>query len=249
MNKQLSSLIGLLLSDGSVYYDKSKRSYCIQLTSKFKSMRNYFKFLMKKLFKVSNFHENRCKNAISIRIFSTKIAKFLFQFSRSYRTLHFNINPVSYPLCKVPNEIKKSKIFSAAFLKSYASCDGCIYFNSKYSIRYVEITCYHPRLLKDITECLKILDINCRTTENSVIISGKENLIKFYKQVGFLKESFISKTTSKDFGMSKMKKLEIALSLKTSHISPQPSGLPIGVPQTGLVIRLQKGSVTLSPIY
>ena len=230
MNEKLSSLIGLLLSDGSVYYDKSKRIYCIQFTNKFELMRNYFKFLMNQLFGFTNFKENKCKNAISIRAFSTKIARFLFQFSPSYRTLHYNTIPISYPSCKVPQEIKSSKSFASAFLKSYASCDGCIYFNPKYSIRYVEIACYHPQILNDLADCLKVLEINCKRTENSVIISGKDNLREFYFSVGFLKESSISKTTSKDFGMSKMKKLEIALSLKISHISPQPSGPPIGVP-------------------
>ena len=230
MDEKLSSLIGLLLSDGSVYYDKSKRVYCIQFTNKFELMRNYFKLLMNQLFEVTNFKENLCKNAISVRIFSTKIAKFLFQFSPSYRKLHYNTIPISFPICNVSEEIKNSKTFSAAFLKSYASCDGCIYFNQKHSIRYVEIACYHPQLRNDLVTCLKILGINCRLTENSVIVSGKDNLKKFYISVGFLKESSVSKTTSKDFGMSKMKKLEIALSSKISHISPQPSGPPIGVP-------------------
>jgi len=211
MNKKLSSLIGLLLSDGSVYYDKSKRTHCIQLTSKFESMRNYFKLLMNQLFGTINFKENYCKNAVSIRVFSTKIAKFLFQFSPSYRTLHYDTIPISYPPSKVPEIIKKSKLFSATFLRSYASCDGCIYFNPKHSIRYVVISCYHPILLKDLSDCFKILEINFRLTENSVIVSGKDNLNRFYNLVGFLEESCISKTTSKDFGMPKMKKLEAAL--------------------------------------
>ena len=183
-------------------------------------MRNYFKLLMKQLFGVTNFKENYCKNAVSVRVFSTKIAKFLFQFSPTYRTLHYDTIPISYPPCKVPEEIKSSRFFAAIFLKSYASCDGCIYFNPKYSIRYVEISCYHPQLLKDLVDCLKILEIGCRLTENSVVVSGKENLNRFYNLVGFLKESSISKTTSKDFGMSKMKKLEIALHRKSHTYRP-----------------------------
>ena len=75
MNEKLSSFIGLLLSDGSVYYDKSKRTYCIQLTNKFKSIRDYFNLLAKDLFDIKIFHENVCKNAISTRFFSVKIAK------------------------------------------------------------------------------------------------------------------------------------------------------------------------------
>ena len=231
MNENLSSLIGLLLSDGSVYYDKSKRTYCIQFTNKIESMRNYFRFLMNQIFEVCNFKENYCKNAVSVRVFSVKIAKFLFQFSPSYRKLQYNTYPISYPDCKIPECIKRSKKLSATFLRSYASCDGSIYFNPKHSIRYVELTCYHPRLLNGLVDCFKTLEIKCKPTENSVVVSCKTELAKFYNIVGFLKESLVSKTTSKDFGMSKMKKLEIALSSKTSHISPQPSGPPIGVPR------------------
>ena len=38
MNKDVAMLIGLLLSDGSVYYDKSKKTYCIQLLFLCKSL-------------------------------------------------------------------------------------------------------------------------------------------------------------------------------------------------------------------
>lgn len=38
MDENLAALIGFLISDGSVYYDKSKRTYCIQFTNKNKQM-------------------------------------------------------------------------------------------------------------------------------------------------------------------------------------------------------------------
>src|SRR3989338_4996438 len=104
MDKKLASFIGLLLSDGSVYFDRSKRTYCIQFTNKLEPMRNYFKLLARDLFEVKNFHENRCKNAISIRFFSKKVAEFLFTFSPTYRTLKYS--ETKYPECKIPDEIK-----------------------------------------------------------------------------------------------------------------------------------------------
>lgn len=209
MSKKLSSLIGLLLSDGSVYYDKSKRTYCIQFTSKFISMRNYFKSLSIDLFGVENFHENRCKNVVSLRFFSSKIAKFLFNFSPTFRTLKFNDG--SYPPCKVPEEIKSSREFSAEFLRAFVSCDGSFYSNLKYSIRRLEISCYHPKLILDLVGCLNTLEIKCRVSDNRLLITDKTNLEKFFSLVGFLPESLVSDTTSPSFGLSKNQKVRDTL--------------------------------------
>ncbi len=209
MNKKLSSFIGLLLSDGSVYYDKSKQTFCIQFTNKLSSMRNYFKLLSVDLFCIENFHENRCKNAISVRFFSKKVAEFLFNFSPTYRTLRYEDK--NYPPCKVPNEIKSSKIFSAEFLRSYASCDGSFYSNQKYSIKHLEICCYHPKLILDLKKCLNTLEIRCRVYNNRLLITDRLNLQKFFDSVGFLEESFVSDTTSSSFGISKNQKMKNAL--------------------------------------
>lgn len=205
MNKELCSLIGLLLSDGSIYYDKSKCTYCIQFTNKLESMRNYFKSLVTKLFETVNFSENRCKNAISIRFFSKEIAEFLFHFSPTYRTLKYSDG--SYPNCKIPSEIKESEEFSAEFLKAFASCDGSVNFNPKHSTRLIEIACYHPSLLDDLVDCFKTLGIKCRVCKNSIRISNRKEIKKFANSVGFLDESFVSDRNSKSFGISKTEKL------------------------------------------
>lgn len=209
MDRKLSSFIGLLLSDGSVYYDRSKRTYCIQFTNKLEPMRNYFKSLATKLFGIANFSLNKCKNALSVRFFSKGTAEFLFQFSPTYRTLQYPDG--KYPDCKVPREIKFSETLSEEFLKAFASCDGSIHFNPKYSVRVVEIYCYHPRLLKDLTACLKTLGINFRICENSIKISDRPNLQKFSDSVNFLKESSISDRSSPNFGVSKTERLDDAL--------------------------------------
>lgn len=172
-------------------------------------MRNYFKSLVVDLFGKRNFSENKCKNAISIRFFSKDVAEFLFQFSPTYRTLKFSEG--KYPNCKVSDEIKFSKTFSAEFLRAFASCDGSIHFNPKYSVRVIEICCFHPTLLKDIATCFEILGIDYRIYNNSILISNRANIQKFADSVGFLKESFVSDRTSKSFGKSKTEKLAESL--------------------------------------
>ena len=145
MNEKLALLIGLLLSDGSVYYDKSKRSYCIQLTNKNLELLNLFKNLMKDCFGIVNISEHRCKNAESLRAFSTKVAKELFCYSPSFRTQacehkpkcadpncldeHKLIGNIRYTSCKQPDEILKNKSLASAFLKGFVSGDGTLYIN------------------------------------------------------------------------------------------------------------------------
>jgi hypothetical protein len=101
MKKELCSLIGLLLSDGSVYYDKSKGTYCIQFTNKFESMRNYFKSLVTKLFGTVRFSENRCKNAFLSDFSRKKLLNFYFnslQLTELYDILTEVILIVEFPM-------------------------------------------------------------------------------------------------------------------------------------------------------
>lgn len=209
MNKKLSIFIGLLLSDGSIYYDKSKRTYCIQFTNKIASMHSVFRKLATELFGELNFYEHREKRAYSTRFFSVKIAKLLFQFSPTYRTKQHSDS--SYPGCRIPVSIKTSKEFAAEFLKAYASCDGSVSFVPKYSTRRVEITCFHPMLKQDLLECFDVLGISCRSVENALRISNRPNLQKFHDAVGFLDESYVSNTVSAFFGEPKMERLKEAL--------------------------------------
>jgi hypothetical protein len=97
-------------------------------------------------------------------------------------------------------------------LKAFASCDGSVTFNRKYSVRIVEITCYHPSLLDDLVDCFKTLDIECRICKNSIRISNRKEIKKFANSIGFLNESFVSDSRSKSFGKSKIEKLAEAFS-------------------------------------
>ena len=210
LDKKLCSLIGLLLSDGSVYFDKSKRTYCIQFTNKIVGMRNYFKSLVTDLFGDIKFSENKCKNAVSVRFFSKRIAEFLFSFSPTYRTLRFPDG--TYPNCRIPDEIKYSKAFSSELLKAFASCDGTAHFNPKYSNRIIEVRCFHPELLRDLFDCFSTLDIRCRTPKNALRITNRIEIGKFRDSVGFLEESLICDSNSKHFGEPKLEILNRLLS-------------------------------------
>ncbi len=209
MNEQLAMLIGFLLSDGSVYFDKSKRTYCIQFTNKNNEMLEKFKFLASHCFGAQNFHINICKNARSVRFFSKIIAEQLFSYSPSFRTLRFLDG--AYPKVNIPLEIFANKNLAAAFLQAYASCDGCIYSNKSHKA-VVEIACVHPELRQRLFELLKTLDIESLVTPKGIKICRKSEVEKFASKIRFLRESTVVQSSSANVGKAKNEILDSCLS-------------------------------------
>ena len=103
MNENEATLVAFLLSDGSVYFDKSKATYCIQFTNTVDAMLERFIRLMQICFGLKNFQVNRCGRAKSIRFFSKRVATALFHFSPTFRTAVFPDG--TYPPAKIPEEI------------------------------------------------------------------------------------------------------------------------------------------------
>jgi hypothetical protein len=228
VDEKLATLIGLLLSDGSVFFDRSKKVFCIQFTNKVDGLREVFKNLMKECFGITSFFENHCKGAVSVRVFSNKVANFLFNLSPTFRKLPcdsfprcnghscIDCTPViensrKFPPCRIPEEILDDMIFSINFLRGFASGDGSIFFSNKHRVVCIELTCSHPILKAQLVVCLKKIGINCFTKRDGIIIASKSGLKRFHQLVGFLPESIVCNRSSKWFGVPKNKVLEIAL--------------------------------------
>jgi len=201
MNENQAMLIAFLLSDGSVYFDKSKRTYCIQFTNKVQGMLDKFIFLMRDCFSLENFKVNRCKRAKSIRFFSKKVALELFEHSPSFRTLVFPDG--SFPNARIPQQIFGDEKLAIAFLKAFGSCDGGICVNRTEGQYRVEFACRHPTLKKQLSELLSKTGFENTVTEERVIVRGKKNLISFLDKIGFLPESLVCKN-SLHYGVPKM---------------------------------------------
>lgn len=200
----MAHLLGFLLSDGSVYYDKSKKTYCIQFTNKSETLREQFKGLMGSCFGVSKFYEIPCKNAVSIRIFSKKISDSLFEYSPAFRTLPCNSFPrcnsrscssckpfvsddIKYPPCRIPDQVMNKPELAVSFLRGFVSGDGGIYVNKNHSIYTVEIACYHPFLKDQVLQCISSLGIQARPKKKAVIVSGIGPFTKFMDKIGIVK--------------------------------------------------------------
>lgn len=209
MNENLAALIGFLISDGSVYYDKSKRTYCIQFTNKNKQMIEKFRFLVFQCFGPKNFHINKCKNAESIRFFSKKIAEYLFEYTPSFRTLRFENG--EYPKTHIPLEIFINQNLAIAFLQTYVSADGCIYSNKSHKA-VIDIACAHPNLKQQLHKLLKTLDIRSLVISKGVRISKISEVKKFASLIRFLPESTVVQSTSPNIGKTKNELLDSCLS-------------------------------------
>ena len=201
MNENLARIIAMLLSDGSVYFDKSKRTYCIQFTNSVPEMLGCFSGLFQSEFGARKFRINRCKNAASVRFFSKEIALVLFQYSPSYRTAVFKDG--NYPNCRIPKEIFEDEALAASFLRAYASCDGCFYKNKSHPNGVIEIACHHPLLRKSLAALLAIFGIRCEISARRIRMQDKESVRLFAEKIGFLEESRVSDSTSVKFGMRK----------------------------------------------
>ena|SRR3989338_4522450 len=200
MDENLAALIGFLISDGSVYYDKSKRTYCIQFTNKNEQMLEKFKFLVNLCFGIQNFSKNKCKNANSVRFFSKKIAEHLFTYSPSFRTLRFNNG--EYPKTCIPQEIFANRNVAIVFLQTYASSDGCIYSDKDHKA-VIEIACVHPNIKHQLSELLQTLDIQSLVTPKGIRINRMSEIKKFASQIRFLPESTVVQSSSANVGRTK----------------------------------------------
>ena len=209
MDENIAALIGFLISDGSVYYDKSKRTYCIQFTNKNKQMLEKFKFLVSYCFGIRNFHINKCKNALSVRFFSKKVANQLFLHSPSFRTLRFADG--KYPNAQIPSEIFTNPKLAISFLQTYASSDGCIYSDKSHKA-VIEIACVHPKLKQQLSELLKTLHIESLITSKGIRINRKAEIKKFASKIRFLPESTVVQSSSANFGKTKNDLLDSCLS-------------------------------------
>ncbi|MBI2972110.1 MAG: hypothetical protein HYY37_06850 [Candidatus Aenigmarchaeota archaeon] len=154
-------------------------------------------------FGISRFHENKCTNAVSVRFFSSPIARALISLSIPGNGVEAKHPHYRKGTCNVPVAIRTDRSFAAAFLRGFASGDGSVYANKKYSILRVEITCYYPHLRTHLAECLATLDIQCRLTGRAVLITGFDNCKRFLSVSGFLDESLVSDSNSPKFGIAK----------------------------------------------
>jgi hypothetical protein len=227
MNERLAEIIGMLLSDGSVYFDKSKRTYCIQFTNSVPGMLKRFVSLFQAEFGKRNYCVNKCRNAQSVRFFSKEIAIQLFSYSPSYRTMK---TADGYPPCRIPEKVLRNQLLAAPFLRAFASCDGCVFGNSSHPNGVVEIACHHPFLRNQLACLLSSFSIRSSISSRRLTIQDKTSVRLFAEKIGFQNESLVCNSCSSLQGLKKNQILRSLVYPNSPNSQPNypPDPVPYG---------------------
>lgn len=204
---KFAELLGILLSDGWVYYKSSSRTYKIGVTNKSDFMHNKFKELCRDLFGVERFVDDKSQGGIRATFFRSKVAAMeILREVNSVKTENFRgcngrccfkCNPVtikgkSYTKIKLPKFLFENKKAACAFLRALYSGDGSVLLGQRKGktkpkiAREVALHCCHPILLEQLAKLMRSLDFRTfSVTDERISIFRKSEIKKFAKTVGF----------------------------------------------------------------
>lgn len=223
MSKELAQLLGELFTDGCVS-PKKKNSWRIYFAAKSQNLTDLFVKCMIKLFNLdaSRIRLSCTSDGLWRAIINSKeIGNFLVDSFGTFRTLSFKNGKQTN--AKLPKkELAKSK-YLADFLKTAFSCDGGISFypasrigkygGTKWLIRTVFLSCAHKKLRKDYKYLLNKLGITVRDVpkDGKIKIETKEDIKKFYQNIGFVKKTVITGHSKYWEGYEKQRVLELMI--------------------------------------
>jgi len=210
--KELAELSGMLLTDGGVTCVSGK--WRVHFTTTSDILEGRFKELVIKVLNrhpsKASTHSGTQQNA-SIN----KIINELHELSPTFRTKpcnHFPIcpklrgkhfqpcsicNPIKinnemFPPAKIPEFIFNDKHGAIDFLRAAFTCDGSIILSvakSKNGFRLdrkVVLSCEHPQLKEQHAQFLVQLGFKPKIRKDCIVLGGKENIVKFQKEIGFI---------------------------------------------------------------
>lgn len=234
--RSLILLSSYLLSDGGISA-KGKESWTIYFRNKDKTVIQEFQKQLRECTGREGYTTKRKDGSIFVKIHSKKLGTKLFQLSGSYRTKPctrhpicqhlkgkrsshreptINFDGVGYPPANLPKEIFKDTKLARNFLRIYATCDGGVSVvpaknskGSQFLVRRVFIAVEHPILKKELVEVLKILRYSPLEYKGQIRLTKKEDILKFSKEIAFIKNARISKDSKYLNGHTKNKILNM----------------------------------------
>ncbi len=203
MNKEeLSEFIGIMLGDGNIY--TKNKNYRIVITGHseedYDYLINYVKPLAKTLFKKEmSLWRYKHRNAIALALYSKEVTDM-------FESLSLFPGPKKMI---IPKFIKSNKKYIAPFLRGVADTDFCITFKKKlrknHSYPILTSSFSNKQFVKELKRLINGFNISCSTYEfkkkvnnkmfNSyqIDIYGKENLIKWMKEIGLKNKKHLMK--------------------------------------------------------
>jgi len=211
--KELATISALLLTDGGVS-KISKNQWEIFVTSKSNEILKLFEKNIVKIFHKKTTRIINKNGVIKSRVCDKKIGEILLKLSPSFRTRSCSKFPIcplmkgkqnkpckkcesqnGFPPVIIPDFILlgKDKEIRNLVIRVAMSTDGCIEFhenklkNKQWFQRRLSFRCHNPNLLDQWSQLFRGLGFKIKKTEKEIRITGKDQLIKFRNEIGFLK--------------------------------------------------------------
>ncbi len=193
-NLDLGILVGLLITDGCV--SVSNGNWKINFTNTSETLHKIFKDKMKKIFGVEKFTEYVDKKGVkSVEIKRKEIVQQLLKICPTFRTKRFDNG--KFPSAKIPDFIlnlpqeELSQIMRAMFSADGSVSLGVFWSTGKKSwnlLRRIKFSSHHPTIRKQIYKILKEKYVMVpQIWEDAVVIERYDDILKFYKKIGFVK--------------------------------------------------------------
>jgi len=218
--RQLTLLAAYLLTDGGMSA-RNKNDWTIYFRNKDEEIIKSFQRQLLLCSGKPGYITKRNDGTDFVRLHSRELARELFKLSKSYRKkacenfpkcMHLSgklsacqlfgtitVDGIEYPKATIPSGVFKDTSLAREFLRIYTSCDGGVSVvpaknkrNSLFLVRKIFISVKHPTLNQQITELLKILGYSPSQYRDQVRLVKKEDILKFDKEIAFIKGSKIS---------------------------------------------------------
>lgn len=187
--EELAELVGIILGDGSLYFNKKKGIYQFVITGHIKNDREYLERFVLPLLE-RNFGKkfelvyNKRRNVIRIRTQKSKIVKKISSLGIPFgNKLKNNI--------EIPNWVFSRKNLIKACIRGLIDTDGSVSPITGRNYSYIWFVSQIPALRMSFSEAMKVLDIktskwNERTEHGSqIFIGSKADLQKYFKEINF----------------------------------------------------------------
>lgn len=196
-DKRLAELIGVILGDGHIsYYNPRKKvaTYHIRIAGNSIKDSDYFykylKPLTEEIFKTeSSIHKSNVFNCIYLTITGKRVVEFFIKVGlKPGNKIKNNLG--------IPFWIRKNKSLLRACIRGLFDTDGCMYelkpnWPGLFQLNFKN---YDKRLIKDVREALLKLGFNVsKINHNQLYITRKNDIHKFYKEIGFSNQRLLNK--------------------------------------------------------
>jgi len=185
-SRELAEFYGIMLGDGNSNKTKGYRvgSYSIRIVGDSRYDREYLlkyvKPIIEKLFDIKVRSGLMKGNTMLIEAHSLNLVNFLE--SKGFKPG----NKIKNEL-RIPDWIKKNQGYLKVCLRGLFDTDGSFYKLTNQNSCQIHFSSYNPGLLEDVRDSLLSIGINCSKISkgNSIYITKKEEITKFFKLVGF----------------------------------------------------------------